>query len=188
MKSPVKRGNWTLTIPLAGLGLAYLFLFFLPARRVLDSLNQDLSREQDTVGHADTLFPAITSTEQQLARSRKYNSQWIEIAPSESELPGLFGKVNALAKATGITTTRLDPQPTVQYERIRLLTLTAGYRGSFAQICQFLYDLESIPEAIWIDRVQMDGGSKDGKDVTCEVDLAVFVDKTDDSDQVKGSG
>lgn len=188
MPAPAKYGNWMLTLPLAGLGLAYLFLFFLPAQRTLDSLTRDLSKEQDAVGQADALLPSIATTEQQLAKARKYNSQWIEAAPSESELPSLFGKVNRLAKAAGITTTRLDPQPAVQYEKIRLINLTAAYRGSFAQISRFLCELESTPEAIWIDRVQMEGSSQTGKDITCEVTLAIFVDKTDDSDQVKGSG
>lgn len=188
MPSPINHGNWTLTLPLAGLGLAYLFLYFLPAQRTLDSLNEDLRREQDTVGQADALFPAIASAEQQLSKSRKYNDRWVEIAPSESELPSLFAKVNALSKAAGITTTRLTPQPVVQYEKIRMVALAAGYRGSFDQICRFLGDLESIPEAIWIDQVQMEGKSHSGKDITCEVSFVVFVDKTDDSDQVKGSG
>lgn len=188
MPLPLKRGSWAITLPVAGLGLAYLFLFFFPAQRTLDALNADLSRQQDAVSQADTLLPAIAATEQQLKQSRKYNDRWIEAAPSESELPSLFAKVNALSKAAGITTTRLSPQPTVQYEKMRQVTLAAGYRGSFAQICRFLGELESLPEVIWIDRVQMDGKSKSGKDITCEVNFVVFVDKTDDSDQVKGSG
>lgn len=188
MPPPVKHGNWMLTLPLAGLGLAYLFLFFLPAQRTLDALSRDLSKEQDAVGQADALLPAIAATEQQLAKSCKYNSRWITAAPSESELPSLFGKVNALAKAAGITTTRLDPQPAVQYEKIRLISLNAAYRGSFTQISQFLCDLESFPEAIWIDRVQMEGDSQNRKDISCEISFTVFVDKTDESDQVKGSG
>lgn len=188
MPSPIKHGNWTLTLPLAALGLAYLFLYFLPAQRTLDSLSEDLSREQDTVGQADALFPAIASSEQQLSKSRNYNNRWVDTAPSESELPSLFAKVNALSKAAGIATTHLTPQPAVQYEKIRMVSLAAGYRGSFAQICRFLGDLESLPEAIWIDQVQLEGKSQSGKDITCKVNFVVFVDKTDDSDQVKGSG
>jgi hypothetical protein len=188
MTLPVKHGNWTLILPLAGLGLAYLFLFFLPSQRLFDSLGKDLSKQLDAVSRADVLIPAIALTTRQLDASCTYNRRWIEATPSESELPHLFAKVNALAKAAGITTTRLSPQPAVQYEKIRSVTLTAGYRGSFSQVCRFLCDLESISESIWIDQVQMEGDGKNGKDISCEVSLVVFVDKTDESDQVKGSG
>jgi len=188
MRTATPKGNWALTIPLAGLGLGYLFLFFLPSQRGLDRLHQDLSRKQDAIAQADGLFPAIAVSEQQLAESRRFNSQWVAAAPSESELPGLLGKVNAMAKTAGITTTRLDPQPAVQYEKIRRMGLTAAYRGTFAQICRFLCELESLPESVWIDRIQLDGGGETGKDMACELTLAVFVDKTDESDQAKRSG
>jgi len=69
-----------------------------------------------------------------------------------------------------------------------MVSVAAGFSGGFGPLCRFLDDLESLPQPLWIANLKMEGGSKSGKDVHCELTLAVFVDKSDESDQVKGSG
>jgi Tfp pilus assembly protein PilO len=188
MISGIARTSWVTTIFLGGLALGYLFLFLVPSQRAMERLSEELATEQDFIAQVDALIPAIEVTQRQLSRTLKYNARWVDIAPSEGELAGVYGKIHALAKAAGVATTRFDPQPAVQYEKVRMISVAVGYNGTFQQMCRYLHDLEALPQTIWIDNLQLQLDSKLGKDVHCELTLAVFVDKTDESDQVKGSG
>lgn len=188
MKPGAQRGNWLLTVSLAGMGVGYLLLFHVPAQRALGRLHQDLTAKQDFVAQADALLPAMRITEQQLAEATRYNARWLDAAPAEGELPDLFGRINALARAAGVQGTRFEPQTPLEYQMLRSVTIAAGYSGSFAQLWQFLSELEGLSQAVWVKNLQFEGPGKYGQDVHCEMAVVVFVDKSDELGQAKDSG
>jgi hypothetical protein len=62
-----------------------------------------------------------------------------------------------------------------------------GFVGSFAEICRFLYQLETMPQTLWLEDVQIEKCAKNTGDVQCEIILEIFADNIENSDQVKGS-
>lgn len=187
MNANTQRGNWLLTLPLAGIAVLYILVFFLPSQRAMEALNEQLVAKQEVLAQADALLPTIAAVEAQLKEASGYNSRWIEVAPSERDLSGLYGRLHELVKKAGVATTRFDPQPPEELQRMRSVTIAMGLTGSFRQVSRFLEDLEALPQTIWIENLQLEGPGKRGKDIQCELNLEVFVDKSDLSGQAKGS-
>ena len=188
MKTSSHRGSLIVTLPVAGLAVAYLFLFFLPGGRTIDQLSGELTAEREFIALADAVAPAIHTTRQQLEKNLAYNAAWAESAPAPSELAPLFGKIHALAKESGSTTTRFDPEPPLPLDKLRRIPVVLGCTGSFSQISHFLHHLEALPQTIWIEELNIEQSGQNGEDVECELELLIFADNPDDSDQVDLAG
>ena len=188
MKTKANYGSWMIPIALAGLAIAYVMLFFLPMQRKIDQRREELAATQDVVDRSAYLAPALVATRQQLEKTLQYNATWEEHARDAAELSALKGRINVLAKAAGIVTTRFDQHQDERYNKVRETPLVMECSGSFAQICKFLHDLEGLAQTIWVDDLRMERVGENGGNVKCEINLGVFADNSDDSDQVNRAG
>jgi Tfp pilus assembly protein PilO len=180
--------NWLMTLGLSGLAAAYLLLFFLPHQRVLARLRDEFRGQQEVLSQSYARLGTMAATQRRLDASINYNARWTHAMPGENSLPVLYGRINALAKQEGVATKSFDPQPGTEYERFRVFNVAINCRGSFSQISHFLQSLERLPMTLWLDTLRMENGVKMGKMVDCELNLAVFVDKPEESGQAKASG
>ncbi len=187
-KSKSYRGSWIITVPLAGLAVAYVFIFFLPTQREIGELRDDLSIKREFITQAGSLAAALETTKKQLNKTLKYNAAWEENAPAQNEFNTLFSRIHTLAKEAGATTTRFDPEPDVEYNTFRKAPLAVGCTGSFPQLFTFLRSLESLPQEIWIEEVRLEELDPTGKTVECNLVLGIFADNPENSDQGKHSG
>lgn len=184
MKTSSLLNGWTIPIAAVGLAVAYAFCFFLPGQRQVAELSQQVATEQAFVQQTEALAPALAATEQQIQAARAYNAAWKEASPSPADLAALFGQIHELAKAAGVTTTRLDPDVPVDLARLRRIPLMIGCTGQFTQIARFLESVERLPQTIWIENLRLEAGGENGKDVQCEVMLEIFADNPKNSGQV----
>jgi Tfp pilus assembly protein PilO len=187
MKPGLFRNSWVVTLTLAGLVVAYLFLYFLPKRKGIDAKRAELSGVTDFLQQAEIAASALQANRAVLEKTNRYNAKW---KPPRAEEPAICGQVVALADAAGATLATLSPIESTSnepYERIRRIPVEVECSGSFAQISRLLDGLERLDQAIWVDTFLMEKSGEDGENVQCKLTLAVFADNPDDSDQVDPS-
>jgi Tfp pilus assembly protein PilO len=187
MKTKRSDGKWVLILAAAAAVAAYVYLLFLPQQRTIAGLRRELAAAEEFIQQVEAFGPALAATQQEVQRTRQYVHRWEESAPTEDELAEFFGRVSGLAKQSGATTTRFEPQEPVRYEKIRRLPVAITCSGSFDQICRFLQGLEHLEETVWVDSLKVEQSGEDKQSVECEVTLVVFADNSDDSDQADRS-
>jgi Tfp pilus assembly protein PilO len=187
-KSNLLGGSWIVTLPVAGLAVAYVLFLFLPGEREIGRLSDELTVQREFISGSMSGTAAVVATGRQLEEARQYASKWEESSPSEDEVSELFGRITALAKAAGATTTRFEPDRAVRHEALSRIPVVVGCTGSFGQVCRFIRDLESLPPTIWIEQMRIEGTGKDGQNVQCELVLEILADNSGDSGQVKLAG
>jgi Tfp pilus assembly protein PilO len=189
MRTSISRANpWIIVAPGAALALAYLVFVYLPEHRAINALREQLTNTDQYVEGGQNLDLAAQATQHEFDKARAYVRVWEECAPSEDDLSGLFGRINLLARDSGATTVRFDPQPAVPYDKLRRIPVKMACVGSFAQVSKFLQYVEGLDETIWIESLRMEGSGESGEDVQCELTLGIFAGNWDDSDQVDHSG
>jgi Tfp pilus assembly protein PilO len=184
MKISLNSGGWTIPALASALAVAYVALFFVPGYRQIRRLREDLETKRAFVAQASSLTSAIAATRGELQTTLQYTKHWQEAAPGHSKLPALYGEISSLAKQIGVTTTRFDPEPVHNQRRLRRIPLAIGCTGSFSQTCHLLQGIESLPPTIWLKSVRMDLDGVDGVNVKTELELDIFADNPEISDQV----
>jgi len=187
MKNNIRRGSWFVTVPLAAVAVAYVAFVFLPGRRAVGELKQQISQKQEFITQATGVVTSLGTTREELEGTRAYNGAWRQRAPAARKLSAFYGQIYELTKAAGTATTRFDPEPVVTRNQIREIPLTMGCAGSFAQVYEFLRGLEGLPAEIWVDRLQLEKSSEKGGLVNCELSLVVFACNPENSDYVEDS-
>ena len=182
MKTKLKHGDWIVTVPLAGLAVAYVTLVFMPGRRATAELKQQVDSKQETVTQSLGLFATLGTTNRELKQTRAYNSAWQKRAPGRGEISVLHAKIRQLAEAAGTAITRFDPDYTQVHGAICETPLAVGCTGSFAQVFEFLRQLEGLPEEIWINGLTLEKIDSSAEYMSCELDLVIFASNPDNSD------
>ncbi len=113
-----------------------------------------------------------------LAYIGQHNGQFT----SREQLPVLFSRISDITKSHNTITTRFEPQPPLEYESFRQLSLNLGVSGPFADVYCVARDLELLPTRVWIDDLKFRAPSEPGKPVECEMFLVVFVDNPEKTD------
>jgi len=184
MKTSISGSTWLVIVPVLAVAVAYVFLVFLPGQEAIGKLREELAGREAFIQQVEAFGATIEATQQELDKTEEYVGRWEAATPSEDELSVVFGRISQLAKDSGTTTTRFEPQPATHYDEIRRIPLAVECHGSFASVCEFLCSLEGLEETVWIESLQMEQAGEDGGNVKCEVSMAIFADNPDDSDQV----
>jgi Tfp pilus assembly protein PilO len=187
MAATFRRGSWIITLPLAAMAAAYVFFIFLPGRKALAELREEIRVKQDYVDQAGSLPATLAQHKRELNDSRAYAEAWHHRLAEEKELPALFGRIHNAAKAAGIRVTKFDPQAAVAFETLRRVPLSLGCSGSFPQIHKFLRALEDEPAAIWVESLRIDKATEDGRDATGEATLVIFANNPEISGYARQS-
>ena len=184
MKLQSGSGSWMLTLPVAGLAVAYVYFFFLPGQESLRVLADEVAAKKLYIADSATSLAAIETVGRELAEVRCAVAAWQEQAARGGDFNELFGQTIALAKLAGLATTRFDPQPaepTEPTEKVERVGVVLGVSGTFAQVGQFLHDVESLPQTIWVDSIHLEQSREVGKGVMCEASLVIFGDNSGNS-------
>lgn len=187
MKARIHRGSWIVTVPVAAAAAAYVGLVFLPGNRAIGEARRQIEQKQDYLSRSAGLPMALRDGYEELQKAESYVADWDRRSPAPGGRSALHGRIQALAKAAGVTTTRFDPDPIEPYAEICKIPITVGCSGSFAQICRFIESLEREGLEIWIDLANLEKMDETGGSVTCELKLVVFANNPDISDYARGS-
>jgi Tfp pilus assembly protein PilO len=175
------RGNWLITLSLAGLTVLYFVVFDLPARRSLRALKAELEASQAFVATGPAMMAQIAEVESQLRRANEFVGQWKETAPAGTGSAVLLGEMSRLARDAGTRTTRLEPTTAVEHEELRSVSLTLTCLGSLEQTFELVRGIEALPQEVWIDDLRIERKDAKQEDLHCELKLVVFTGKSDTS-------
>lgn len=175
------RGNWYVTMSLAGVTVAYITLWYLPGRKAMSEMRLELAIKQQTVAGGKQVEEELRQSHKRLEHAQAYVARWSDRVASRTSGAPVFGQMNAVARAAGATTTRFEPAPVVEFDALRQLPLTMACSGSFSQIYQLLKSLEDLPRLVWIEDLRLERKAESDKELRCELKLAVFVDKLQNS-------
>lgn len=174
MKKEIHRTSWYVTVPVAAAAVLYVVLFFLPGRRAIAELEQQVETKQNYIAQSQTLAAALVASQMELEKTKAHNQRWLQAAPAPGQLSTLYGKIYLLAKNAGVTTTRFDPEPVVLLDALRKIPVAIGCTGTFSQVSEFLRALESQPEEIWIESLRIQAREGDEESVECEISAVIF--------------
>lgn len=177
---------WILATILIGLG-AYGYFIIRPQYRGIKKLEADLRELHRMVDQAGDVLSAIQNAQKELEKANSYIQTWQAHAPNPNELAPLFGQITQLANQAGLTPTRFSPGSRTSYDRVAKIPLSINCQGSFTQIYDFLYKLESLAQIVWVERFTIEKSREDSQQLQCEISLVIFTDNPENSDQTKDS-
>ena len=187
MKAEILRGSWIITLPLGAVVAVYVVAVFLPNSHAVAEARLQIRQQQECLAQSTGLAGEVLAAQQELSEAQAYLAAWDRRAPGPGHRSLLHGKIYALAKAAGVTTTRFDPEPIEQRAAICEIPITLGFSGSFGQICDFLESLEREPVETWIPFVKIERIERGRDSVACEISLVIFAGNLEISDYAKGS-
>jgi Tfp pilus assembly protein PilO len=171
-----------ITVALGGAVLAYAFFVFLPTQKSIRELHTELQRKQMEIVQAERLVSTTVQTGRELAETREFIGRWRETTPTAKEVMGVFAQVTQGARDSGVKTVRFDPQPQRRYETVDKLPLEMEIQGAFNQVFDFVRCLESLEAPIWVEELTLEPASENSEKLQCELKMAVFAVRTDNSD------
>jgi len=186
-KTQPRRSGWIVGLIMAGIGVAYVMLVFLPVKRSIDDLRSQIQLKQQFVAEGSGLAAMLQFQREELQRAQAYQTLWQERSPRIEDRSFVEGKIYALAEAAGVTTTRFDPEPIVRHESISQIPVSIGCNGTFAQVEAFLNALENLPMLIWVTSVSIENLDVTKGLVASEVSVVVFADNSEISNYAKDS-
>ena len=177
---------WILGMILLGLA-AYGYFILRPQYFRVKKLKEELQQLHQGVDQVGDVLVGIENVQKELEEANRYVQVWQADAPPPEELAPLFGQITQLAKQSGLTPTRFSPGNKISYDRVVKIPLIIACQGSFAQIHEFLYRLESLSQIVWIDHLTIEKGSQSAEMLQCEINLVIFTGNPEISDQLKDS-
>jgi Tfp pilus assembly protein PilO len=163
------------------LTVGYALFFYLPGKRAMEQLTVELQSKRAAIARGEQTALQLQDANQELRLAREYIATWRQRTASGAGSASIFGQLSAVAKDAGATTTRFEPSATVDMDCLRKLPLTLGCTGSFEQVFALLHGLEGLPRYVWVDELRLERKREGDKDLQCELKLAIFADKTKNS-------
>lgn len=183
MNSKWHRGSWLVTLSVSAVSLGYLGFVFLPGNRGIADLRHELRNKQDFIAAAGQLAVQVHHAKAELIETQAYTAGWRGRGDTSAEMATVFGEIAQITQDAGVTTTRFAPGTAVEYECLTRLPLSLSCDGTFAHVRALLAGLERLPQRIWIRECKLEGDVRVSDLVHCQIDLAIFADKTEDSGQ-----
>jgi Tfp pilus assembly protein PilO len=170
------------------LAAAYLNCLYLPNDREIAALKRQLGEAETQADGTMQLVAALGATQERLTTASQLVDAWYQSAPGEWQLSEVFERIHRLTRLAETETTRFEPQPAIAYETFLRIPLLMECQGSFAQLAAVLTGLENMPEPIWVTSIEVQSTGQAGEISRAQINLEVFADNLEDSDQEELSG
>jgi Tfp pilus assembly protein PilO len=174
MSTAFRQSSWIVTLSLAAIAIVYLKFAWLPGRRAIQEMSQQVEIRQAFLAQSTGLAAMLTGVQGELDKADAIVRQWEDASPGKRDIAQLYGTINSQAKEAHLTTGRFDPQPFVAYEKLREIPLAVSCSGTFAQIHDFLRKVEGLPATVWVESMRIEKSAQNAKDVQCELSLVIF--------------
>lgn len=181
MKSVLDRGGLFVTLPTAAAVLAVALLYFVPNQKKIEALRSELCSRQNLASCTNSLAVQTQELQKQLAEVRDYVDAWGTRLLAEDEAVQVQAEITRLASTAGVETKQLHPGAEIEMPTLVRLPLKVELRGSFAEIFDFVSRVEQLPRFLWFEHITLSTTGEAGQDVECEVDLTVFLRRSENS-------
>lgn len=182
MKTLAPRSSWLITLGLAAVSAGYLYFVFMPARRGIEKLREELSQKQAYLAQQPGLIVSLESAESDLSHTQEYVDQWRRKAPVAGELSGTYGAIHRLVTSAGVDVEKFDPQNVTNLETVRKIPVRLTAEGGFAQMHALLRGLEEMPASPWVESLRIERGKDAEAPLKGEITLVIFAANPEISD------
>ena len=183
-------GSWIVTLPVVVLAAAYFMLVYLPQRKMIAELQQQVETKRQTLEQARIQVQSVVPTQARLSGAQQYIAKWEKTVPCPSDTSVLYAMIHQLLDDNKLAATRFDPEPPVKHDSITQFPISMEVNGSFADVYSFLDWLELMPLRIWVESLKISANgrhTKDGERIAADIKLVVFAGNFEKSDYVKHS-
>lgn len=174
MSTTAQRYQWLVPAAILAVAAAYLGLGYLPGRRAVAQLHQELETKQQPVAAATSVVAGLGACDRELTETQAFVKDWKKKNSAEHGMAALFAEIHRLAKQAGVTLVRFEPHSTQAFETLQRGSLSLACTGSYAQLHDFLYCVESLPCSLWAESVQVKKTGEVTENVFAEISLVVF--------------
>ena len=168
------RIHWIVAALPTAIAVVYLSLVWLPGYSAITALQDQVECQRQLVAQAADLPALLAGCQRDLETSNSVVAGWQKNAPRSGRLAPCFEKIDAVAREAGLAVTRIAPQPVIVHEKVHEIPLVIDCSGRFAQVYEFLRNLERLPATIWIESIKIENPNDKAKNVTCKIDLVAF--------------
>ena len=166
--------GWIVTALPTAVAVLYLALVWLPNHWAITAVQDQAECRRQFVVQAGELPAIMAGCQRELDAAQAAIARWEKAAPRKKRLAEYFEKIDSVTRQAGLAVTRFDPQPFVVHEKIHEIPLLIDCSGGFAQVYEFLRNVERLPATIWVDSIKIENIKNDGRNVTCKVNLVGF--------------
>ncbi len=137
LKNPKIRNPLIVLAITAVIALFWHQYFYTPSMDTLISLQKKQKQKQDTLRTILALKPQLDVLRIELTKSQAKLDSLKSIFPDHKEIPKLLREINAVARASGITTTRFNPLPDVEREYYVENRYNVTIEGGYHELAEF---------------------------------------------------
>lgn len=149
-------------ILLVGAGVYYWFTeTFTPIQQERIQLQSQLKQKQDTLRVIQALKPQLNLLKNEVAFSQRKLDSLKSIFPDQKEIPKLIREITAVARASGITTTKFNPLPDVEREYYIENKYAISVEGGYHALADFYAFLANFTLIINLSNMQISTLSED---------------------------
>lgn len=137
LKNPKVRNPLIVLAITAVIALFWYQYFYTPSMETLVSLQKKEKQKQDTLRTILALKPQLDVLRMELTKSQVKLDSLKSIFPDHKEIPKLLREINAVARASGITTTRFNPLPDIEREYYVENRYNVTIEGGYHELAEF---------------------------------------------------
>jgi type IV pilus assembly protein PilO len=155
LKNPKVRNPLIVIVITAVIALFWQQYFYTPSMDTLKSLQKKQKEKQDTLRTILALKPQLDVLKAELAKSQVKLDSLKSIFPDHKEIPKLLREINAVARASGIITTRFNPLPDVEREYYMENRYNVTIEGGYHELAEFFAFLANFSLIINLTSVKI---------------------------------
>ena len=175
--------NWRENLLVVGgmiaLTLVFVFCIESPLRRSVRQAEQELQTSRTMLGGFPGHVQELEGLQSRLQRSRDYLKQVQKLVPGENHVDQVLEMVTGLGQKGTLNITRLEPIAPIDMESYQLLPFRLVADGTYEDIHQFCYSLESGERLFGVDELTLSAGDEEsGGQVGLEMVFTAYVDRS----------
>ncbi len=179
-RATTRDGNVLLLVGLAAGTAAFLGLLYWPVEREISELRHELQHQQQLMEEALLLPAQVGRVKDDALRTASFVAHWRSM--SGHQPAQLYGAISQAIAAHGVTTTQFQPDPFIDRNYLREVTVRVSCRGTLHQLFASLRALEALPWTLWVEELRLTRDRENPANLVCEMKLGVFTEKSAYSD------
>ncbi len=139
----------------------YYFVFYEPLSEehtTEETLKSQLASARST---AESNLRRYNTDVAELARARQRAQQLQSVLPNDPDIPGFMRSVNALAEASGLQISLIQPVEERVEQYYARIPVQLSVRGSYLSLARFFHSVSQLPRVINMENIRLDHPTED---------------------------
>lgn len=171
--------SWLFTGLMGAAAVAYVVFIFLPLRRSIDNVRQEIQERRQQIIEAHSLATKLAEAKLQLAAAHDASHDWRSKAPRQAQLITHYASLTQQAHEAGVAIDRLDPLPATELNLLARQNVAMQFHAPFEAVFDLLRRIESLPGTMWIRDLRLNASDDSSATLRGELTLTIFADRAD---------